>query len=98
MVGWRIRLAKVMIAVGGIGFFICWSIGWSTESRVFSDPVFASKSPTRTEAVEVKGEIYYLEPSPAWQFKASHTAIMIFFTISILGGAYVERRKRESKK
>ena len=98
LVDWRLRLAKLMLSVGFFGFLTCWSIGWNTEVRVFSDPLYASKSATRTEAVNIQAKIYYLEPTFARQFKVSHAAILIFLMIGILGGAYVDHRERKSKK
>ena len=94
---WKLRTANALLLIGALGFFGCWIIGWSTESRVFSDTSFARPSETRTDAIIVKGKIYFVEPNYGWYFRMSDRLILANFAIALLGGGYLDHRKRKSK-
>ena len=94
---WKLRVANALLLVGALGFFGCWIIGWNTETRVFSDTSFTKPSVTRTEAIQVKNSIYYVEPNYGWYFRKSDQLMFVSFAIALLGGGYVEHRRRKSK-
>ncbi len=83
--------------LGFLGFFAGWALGWQIERRVFSDPSYATKSATRSEAITVKSQTYYVEPGYANLFGISQ---LLLFTLSltVVGGAYSEYRKRQEYK
>jgi len=94
----RLKLAKLAMYLGMVGFALCWMIGWATESRVFSNPVFRKRSATRTALTWVKGHGYYLEPLTSAAFRISTDAISSVFLLALLGGAYVNYRKRKEQR
>ena len=94
---WKLGVAYALLLIGALGFFGCWIIGWNTEMRVFSDAIFSMPSEMRTDAIEVKGKIYFVEPNYGWYFRMSDRLILVSFAIGGLGGGYVEHRKRKSK-
>ena len=91
-----------MLAIGVFGFFACWSVGWTTEGRVFSTEtsreVFSKPDVLRPIPVEMKGKTFYLEPDWGRNYNISQRAIMWCWIVAALGGAYVEHRKRKDKK
>ena len=91
----KLRVAKLIMYTGILGFAACWVAGWTTESRVFGSPIFLESSINRTEPTWVKGKRYFLEPANAQVFKVSQWVISYTFLLAILGGAYVDRRKRK---
>ena len=93
----KLKAAKLLMWGGGLAFFVCCAVGLTTELRVFSSSTFHERSSQRSEPVEVKGDTYYLEPTNARVFNISQTAILFSILFSLLGGAYVEKRKREDK-
>ena len=97
MTDWRLRLARLVATIGVISFLACWAILWATESRVFSDPIYSAKGPTRTVPVPVKGDIYFLEAPYASLFSISQHLILISFAVAVLAGAYQQIRKRKDK-
>ena len=94
---WKLRVANALVLIGVLGFFGCWIIGRNTETRVFSDASFTKPSATRSEAIRVKNSIYYVEPNYGWYVRRSGQLIFVSFAIALLGGGYVEHRKRKSK-
>ena len=94
---WKLLVANTLLLIGMLGFFGCWIIGWKTETRVFSNASFTKPSVTRTEAIRVKNATYYVEPNYGWYFRMSDCLILVSLAIGLLGGGYVEHRKRKSR-
>ena len=94
---WILCAAHALTVVGVLGFVGCWTIGWTTESRVFGDKIYKTRTLTRSDPVRVKSSIYYLEPIYAKMFTMSERLIIPSFTLLLIGGAYVEYRKRRTQ-
>ena len=94
---WKLRVANALVLIGVLGFIGCWIIGRNTETRVFSDASFTKPSATRSEAIRVKNSIYYVEPNYGWYVRKSGQLIFVSVAIALLGGGYVEHRKRKSE-
>ena len=69
----------------------------ATEMRVFSSPAYIEKTLARTEVTWIKNKAYYLEPTYAVAFRASNLAFPWAMGLALLGGGYLELRKRKSK-
>ena len=94
---WKLRVANALVLIGVLGFIGCWIIGRNTETRVFSDASFTKPSATRSEAIRVKNSSYYVEPNYGWYVRKSGQLIFVSVAIALLGGGYVEHRKRKSE-
>ena len=97
-----VKVAYCFLAIGALGFFACWSVGWTTEGRVLRNDsireIFSKPDALRPVAVEMKGKTFYLEPDWGRNYNVSQRAIFWCFLVAGLGGAYVEYRKRKDKK
>ncbi|WP_156424770.1 hypothetical protein [Novosphingobium fuchskuhlense] len=93
----KLKLANLAILLGFLGSAASWVIGWNIETRVFSSPVYVVKTLTRTDVTWIKSKAYYLEPEYAVAFRTSVLAFPWAMGLALLGGGYVELRKRKSK-
>lgn len=93
-IDWKVRLATLAAYVGMIGFTGCWIVSWTTETRVFADASYSQASEARTSAIFVKGAVYYVEPDYGTRYKIADRGIWLFFLSFWLGGAYLNRKKR----
>jgi hypothetical protein len=93
----KLKLANAAVLLGVLGFAACWVIGRVAEMRVFSSPAYLEKTLVRTDVIWIKNEAYYLEPTYAMAVRASNYGVFWTFGLALLGGGYLERRKRKRK-
>jgi hypothetical protein len=94
---WKIRLALVCLAVGFLGFFICWIVLWTSESRILRHHEFDAPTHERASAIQMKGRTFYVEPGYARRYRTTDGLISYIWAIGAFGMIYVKWREKKEK-
>jgi hypothetical protein len=86
-------IGYALALIGIVGFFVCWGIGWNTQSEVLGRTELRQPSAERPAPIEMKGVTWYVDRASADRFKLADSLIIVFWTSGVAGGLVKERAR-----